>query len=375
MSGTFDVKIAALTDTGSVREKNDDRVTDGTNTYGEGLHSCVKSEPVMLAVCDGVGGYLGGNVAAETALNTLSRISPEELENISTLAGQLKAANEEILKIKGDDTESNRMLTTVAGVVLGEKGTLIFHAGDSRVYRLRGSILRQLTLDHSPAQEYLMGSAEVEDPEGFLAANSRISRFLGKKAGCEPPEVEELPKPMDGDLYLICSDGLWSVFRSFELEEELQDHEDLDALAQRLFDEAIRRGSDDNVSICLIKVIYPEGASAKELENKEEEEDDGWGWSGEDEEDEESRTEEKEETASDQTEAEGSPDEIRTEDEASAEKAFQESENAGSGGMTGEDEKTETPDEAALQEEQRRAAEVQRRLREMHDPEEENGIQ
>ena len=155
MSGTFDLKIAALTDTGSVREKNDDRVTDGTQTYGDGLHSCVKSEPVMLAVCDGVRGYLGGNVAAETALNTLNMISPEQLEDISELEKQLEQANEEILKMKGSDTESNRMLTTVAGVVLGEKGTLVFHAGDSRVYRLRGSILRQLTLDHSPAQEYL----------------------------------------------------------------------------------------------------------------------------------------------------------------------------------------------------------------------------
>lgn len=338
MSGTFDVKIAALTGIGSVREKNDDRVTDGTRIYGDGLHSCVKSEPVMLAVCDGVGGYLGGNVAAETVLDTLNLISPEQLENISTLAKQLDQANEEILRIKGSDTESNQMLTTVAGVVLGDKRTLVFHAGDSRVYRLRGSILRQLTLDHSPAQEYLTYNGEVEDPEGFLAANSQISRFLGKRDGSAPPEVEELPRPMDGDLYLICSDGLWSVYRRSELEEMLQDHEDLDALAQTLFDEALRRGSDDNVSICLIKVMYPEGTAAKELETAVESDDDDWGWFGD-----------------------------ASEDES-------EDENGGALEIAGED-RTDAQGRAHLQEEERRAAEVHRQLREMHDPEEENGIQ
>lgn len=367
MSGTFDVKIAALTDTGSVREKNDDRVTDGTQTYGDGLHSCVKSEPVMLAVCDGVGGYLGGNVAAETALNTLNMISPEQLEDISELEKQLEQANEEILKMKGSDTESNRMLTTVAGVVLGEKGTLVFHAGDSRVYRLRGSILRQLTLDHSPAQEYLNCSGEVEDPEGFLAANSQISRFLGKRDGCAPPEVEELPRPMDGDLYLICSDGLWSVYRRSELEEELQDHEDLDALAQKLFDEAIRRGSDDNVSICLIKVIYPEGIAAKEQEKKEESEDDGWGWLGDDED--EPRTEHEDEPEG----TDSADDAAGDETEEASDPGPDAPQNAGNTEMTGEE--ADDCGEASEREEEHRRAEVQRLLREINDPEEENGIQ
>ena len=374
MSGTFDVKIAALTGTGSVREKNDDRVTDGTLTYGDGLHSCVKSEPVMLAVCDGVGGYLGGNVAAETVLDTLNLISPEQLENISALSEQLDQANEEILRMKGDDTESNRMLTTVAGVVLGDKRTLVFHAGDSRVYRLRGSILRQLTLDHSPAQEYLTYNGEVEDPEGFLAANSQISRFLGKRDGSAPPEVEELPRPMDGDLYLICSDGLWSVYRRSELEEMLQDHEDLDALAQTLFDEALRRGSDDNVSICLIKVMYPEGASAKKQETAEESDDD-WGWF-EDVSDDKSEDEpvEKhwEETETGETGHEDDADGEETQNGTG--KSLEAPENSGASEIAGE-EGTDALWKAHLQEEERRAAEVQRQLREMHDPEEENGIQ
>ena len=374
MSGTFDVKIAALTGTGSVREKNDDRVTDGTLTYGDGLHSCVKSEPVMLAVCDGVGGYLGGNVAAETVLDTLNLISPEQLENISALAEQLDQANEEILRMKGEDTESNRMLTTVAGVVLGDKRTLVFHAGDSRVYRLRGSILRQLTLDHSPAQEYLTYNGEVEDPEGFLAANSQISRFLGKRDGSAPPEVEELPRPMDGDLYLICSDGLWSVYRRSELEEMLQDHEDLDALAQTLFDEALRRGSDDNVSICLIKVMYPEGASAKKQETAEESDDD-WGWF-EDVSDDKSEDEpvEKhwEETETGETGHEDDADGEETQNGTG--KSLDAPENSGASEIAGE-EGTDALGKAHLQEEERRAAEVQRQLREMHDPEEENGLQ
>ena len=212
---------AGLTDVGRQRHTNEDR-------YYE-------SAPVF-AVADGMGGARSGEVASQIAVDEFSHQdiadgSPEDL-----LAEIARAANRKIYELAQSDESHAGMGTTLTAAMVGDNEISLGHVGDSRAYRFRDDKLERLTQDHSLVEELMrMGRLSPEDAE-VDPRRSIITRALGP----EPTvEVETCTYPAkDGDVYLLCSDGLTGMVSEDRMAQILRARSSLDQAARALVDEA-----------------------------------------------------------------------------------------------------------------------------------------
>jgi PPM family protein phosphatase len=229
---------AGLTDVGRQRHTNEDR-------YYE-------SAPVF-AVADGMGGARSGEVASQIAVDEFSHQdiadgSPEDL-----LAEIARAANRKIYELAQSDESHAGMGTTLTAAMVGDNEISLGHVGDSRAYRFRDDKLERLTQDHSLVEELMrMGRLSPEDAE-VDPRRSIITRALGP----EPTvEVETCTYPAkDGDVYLLCSDGLTGMVSENRMAEILRARSSLDQAARTLVDEANQSGGKDNITVVLFKLV------------------------------------------------------------------------------------------------------------------------
>ena len=245
----MEIEFACRVEQG-IREYNDDRalilgrILDRESYHGTG------GVPSAVAVCDGCGGYAGGGTAAETVLSVLSKAPPDILAAPERLEEALEAARWAMCEKKRELPQFSEMCTTVAGCVFREDSTIIFHAGDSRVYRYDGVSLAQMTVDHSIVQSMVdAGRLTVEESQASPQRNI-INRCIG--VDCPPPEIYISNSPiMPGEVFLLCSDGFWECFRSGEIKRLLSQGGDPAQQVERLVDCALQAGSDDNITVCL----------------------------------------------------------------------------------------------------------------------------
>lgn len=229
---------------------NDDRALLMGRILDRESYSGEADAPLLAVVCDGCGGYAGGGTAAETVLSVLSRTPPETLADPSGLAEALEAARRAVDEKKRDLPQLSEMCTTVAGCVFREDRTVIFHAGDSRVYRYDGASLARMTVDHSVVQS-MVDAGRISEEDGRLSPlRNIIDRCIG--IDCPPPEVYVSNSPiMPGETFLLCSDGFWECVPDGELKRLLDWDGTPAEQAERLVDYALREGSDDNITVCL----------------------------------------------------------------------------------------------------------------------------
>ncbi len=247
---SFRVDSAGRSDVGLVREKNEDSFV-------------VDADLGLYAVCDGMGGHVGGQVASQTAIARMTEvirngIEPEAGEP-DRLVRAIRAANRAVYDRAKSDPALHNMGTTV--VALREDGDLlhICHVGDSRIYRMRGGELAQVTVDHSLVNLY------AENPElaaRFGPANENvIVRAVGLR---EDVEVDHKPAAMEhGDVYLLCSDGLTDMVDDWILKELLEEAQtgSLDECADSLIRAALNSGGVDNVTAVVVRVTSAEHSS------------------------------------------------------------------------------------------------------------------
>ena len=148
----------------------------------------------------------------------------------------------------------------------------VAHVGDSRLYRMKGGQLEQLTLDHSLMQDLInKGFYTPEEAKKNVKSNV-ITRAVGVEESVAP-EVQEIPTE-PGDLFLLCSDGLTDMVEDLEIEQRLQENaNDLNTASEQLVDLANENGGRDNISVVLARVVEPFPADATisaagELEKK-----------------------------------------------------------------------------------------------------------
>lgn len=234
----FQWTSASRTDVGLVRERNEDAVLD-------------EPERGLWAVADGMGGHAIGDYASRTVVEALHGLpTPLDLEHYIAAARQrLQDANRQI---QAEAARRNifRIGSTVALLLASEAFCACLWAGDSRIYLFRDGHLRQLTRDHSQA-ELLRAQGLVRDEEEIpRVARNTITRAVGAAATLELDE--EIVPVRDGDVLLLCSDGL----------SNLLDAEDITALLARgscrkvveaLVDLALARGGRDNVSAVVVR--------------------------------------------------------------------------------------------------------------------------
>jgi protein phosphatase len=145
------------------------------------------------------------------------------------------------------------MGTTMVALLAVRDGCLIGHVGDSRVYRLRGTALEQLTEDHSLLNDYIkMKSMTPEEIETFPHKNV-IVRALGMKETVKVDAILDTPQP--GDLYILCTDGLCGPATDEEIREIALAHKDLREGCEAMITRANEHGGPDNVTVVLCRWV------------------------------------------------------------------------------------------------------------------------
>ena len=141
----------------------------------------------------------------------------------------------------------------MVAMAVGESQVAVVHAGDSRAYRLRDGKLKRLTRDHSVAEEMRVARPEITDEElANFAHRNVVTRSLGSKDELDPDAY--VNKLQAGDVYMLCTDGLWSVVPDRKIGAVLRSTDDLEAACQLLVDAANEAGGPDNVTVVAVRV-------------------------------------------------------------------------------------------------------------------------
>ncbi|MGN0680087.1 MAG: PP2C family protein-serine/threonine phosphatase [Oscillospiraceae bacterium] len=233
-----------------IKETNDDRCLIGGYIIDNAAYSCEQEFPSYAVVCDGCGGYAGGNIAAETALLTFAQSTATELLNSDYLQNVLEKCSKAVMDKKDILPQYSQMCTTIVGCVFGEKSINIFHSGDSRVYRFDGNALARMTVDHSVVREMIdYGNISEQEAMEKYQRNT-ITRCLGVES--LPPEIYISNSPiMSGEKYVLCTDGLWEWVSDTEMKTILSKDISVSDMVNELVDKARANGSDDNITACI----------------------------------------------------------------------------------------------------------------------------
>lgn len=223
----------------------------------------------LFVVADGMGGHNSGEVASMLAVETVAGFFDETegddditwpfrpdrgvTYHANRLATAVKLANLRIHETAQRAGDQKGMGTTFVGIYFYRNDAVIAHVGDSRVYRLRENQLTQLTEDHSLLNDYLRTrDLTPEEIENFPRKNV-ILRALGMKDSVQVDVMED--RYQEGDIYLICSDGLNGMLTDEEIEACMVRHkQNLDQIAEALITGANDAGGDDNITTLLIRI-------------------------------------------------------------------------------------------------------------------------
>lgn len=246
--------MIGLTDTGMVREHNEDCFL-------------IVPESGVAILADGMGGHLAGEVASAMAVDQvihhlLQAFADARKDKLRSLDGgslesgalveAIKTANAAIHSASAAKPEQAGMGTTIVAVAFNDNRLTVAHVGDSRLYRYRHGVLAQVTEDHSMVQELLRRGLITPEEARTSVNRNLVTRALGVDPAVEVDVTEQIFE--DGDVYLLCSDGLNDVLTDEEIAAKLAESGgDLTAAAQQMIADVNTRGGPDNVSIVLIR--------------------------------------------------------------------------------------------------------------------------
>ena len=234
--------FGAATDVGRVREGNEDGYL-------------IDEAMGLVALADGMGGHLGGEVASATVLEALRA----GVTSGNPLRESMEEANRSVYAKSLTDPSLHGMGTTLTAGTLVTGGTLLIgHVGDSRAYLFRDGELRRITTDHSHVEELVRDGKITEDEAAVHPMRSVITRALGID---ETVDVDVYPVELaPGDLIVLCSDGLTDMVHEDTIAAELRRESDATRAATRLVDTANRAGGVDNITVVVIAVTDEEPA-------------------------------------------------------------------------------------------------------------------
>jgi protein phosphatase len=250
------VQVSGKTDVGLVRPGNED-------------YLLIDREHNVFAVCDGMGGHKAGEVASQTAAETIQAVFAEfrdevradpdlDLDQPVPSRGELllkgiRLANRAIFNHASKDPDRSGMGTTVVALALEDDIMSIAHVGDSRAYRLDEDRLVPLTSDHSWVAE-MKKRQEISDEEAVnMVGKNVITRALGVR---ENVEVDyRLMKVEPGQIYILCSDGLCGFVPDDEIfPVAYAARKSTDHLVKDLIQLANDRGGQDNVTVIALQI-------------------------------------------------------------------------------------------------------------------------
>ena len=217
----------------------------------------------LFAVADGMGGAQAGEIASRMAVDILGAASVPDGDFERWLAEVVQQANERIHAMSREDSSRAGMGTTMTVLLVGGDEITIGHVGDSRAYRLRDGALERLTDDHSLVEELRRQGRLTEQEADEHPQRSIITRALGPE-GHVDVDTRTL-RARDGDVFLLCSDGLTTMLKEGHIAETLSGAPSLRDAGERLIDAANDAGGRDNITVILVRLEdLGTGASAVE---------------------------------------------------------------------------------------------------------------
>ena len=210
----------------------------------------------VFVVCDGMGGHVGGKQASSIAVkNIIDYLKKERSpQPVQALNDALQFANMQILGYANEHPELKGMGTTACIVLLQDSEAYIAHVGDSRIYLYLGKEkqLHRITKDHSFVQ-ILVDAGQITDEEAEHHPNkNRILKALGIKADVAPSFDRIRPK--NGDVFLICSDGLSGMLPDSTMRDVLMQNTSIEHKGETLINLALEAGGLDNITLELIQI-------------------------------------------------------------------------------------------------------------------------
>jgi PPM family protein phosphatase len=245
------VEAASLTDVGLQRDNNED-----SYLYWEPESEDEFLRKGRLAiVADGMGGYEGGQEASRLAVETVRDVYDHHFNGDpqSTLSLGLQTAHEAIQRYALEHPEFSGMGTTCTALAIVDHQLFFAHVGDSRLYLIRRETIERLTRDHSYVGRLVeSGIVSSEDAESHPQRHI-LTAALG--SGRELfPDAPAHPIPLqDGDLLILCTDGLWSVVGERQLAQIANANAPAEA-CRKLVRAALERGAPDNVTVIILRV-------------------------------------------------------------------------------------------------------------------------
>jgi protein phosphatase len=228
---------ASKTDVGRQRHTNEDNFYD---------------KPPLFAVADGMGGAQAGEVASEMAISEFVAERDAEADAERQLEQIAVVANKKIWDMAQSDSRHAGMGTTLTAAMLDGQSVAVGHVGDSRLYLYRDGTLERMTRDHSLVEEFVRQGKLTPEQAEKHPQRSVITRALGPEHSVE---VDTFRIPArDGDVYLLCSDGLSGMVSDSDMAAILGQGGELGSLARSLVDRANENGGRDNITAVLFRV-------------------------------------------------------------------------------------------------------------------------
>lgn len=240
------MKAFSITDTGRVRTSNQDQVFCEENEIG--------SFPNLFLVADGMGGHKAGDTASSMCVRIVAEQirQSDKVTPVGAFEQAIDMANRAIYEMASGRRELEGMGTTLVGTTVMRDTALVVNIGDSRLYQLRDG-LRQITVDHSLVEE-MVQSGEIQKEEMRTHPNKNIiTRALGTDTGVQPDCFEIDVR--QGDVLLLCSDGLTNMLDDIRIETILRQYSDnIEQAGTELVSQANEAGGKDNISVLLIQI-------------------------------------------------------------------------------------------------------------------------
>ncbi len=237
------LRAGSATDVGLVRSNNQDQL--------------LVAAP-LFAVADGMGGHAAGEVASRVAVDALGTAFDKlEVHTAEGLGEAARAANRAVWAKAQDDPGLRGMGTTLVAMALvdgnDDQEVAVINVGDSRAYRLRGESFEQLTVDHSLVQELVDEGQLPEEEMAFHPQRHVLTRALG----VDPDVAVDVIglRPVEGDRYLLCSDGLIREVGDELVASVLRRLDDPDDAAHELVEVAKEHGGADNITVVVVDVV------------------------------------------------------------------------------------------------------------------------
>lgn len=251
----MDFVFGAKTDVGLKREHNEDSL-------------CADPKLGLFIVCDGMGGRNAGEIAsglaveiiqkhmsdahASSALPLIGAANPKLSPQTNRLASAVRLANQVVNGASQSKPGQSGMGTTVVCALINGPMLSVAHAGDSRIYLIRGENIHALTSDHSLVAEQVRQGILTEEQAEKSAQKNIVTRALGVEETLQV-DLDEI-ELVKGDVILLCSDGLTKGVKPVEIMKVLREEKEPQAACDRFIKLANAAGGEDNTTVIVIMV-------------------------------------------------------------------------------------------------------------------------